>query len=172
MKKALITLAVAVIIVTGGYYILAKKPTTSTSTTVGYGSPSATISSTNPPSTPSAYGTPATQSATLNIMTDSSLGTYLVAQNGMTLYKYTPDTPGVSNCTGQCAVNWPPYTVPDPASLSVDPSIKGKISTTKRSDGTSQVTYNDVPLYYYIKDMKPGDTTGQNVGGVWFVVNP
>jgi len=57
-----------------------------------------------------------------------------------------------------------------------DPSLPadlpGAIATTTRTDGSLQVTYNGMPLYYWASDQKPGDTTGQNVGGVWFVVNP
>lgn len=98
------------------------------------------------------------------------LGTILTGANGMTLYMFTKDTPGVSNCYDQCAVNWPPLLVGF-TPTAVD-GVKGKLGTTTRKDGSMQVTYNDMPLYYWIKDAKVGDTTGQNVGGVWFVVNP
>src|SRR5262249_11557545 len=100
---------------------------------------------------------------------------YLVAANGMTLYHFTKDTPGVSNCSGQCAVQWPPYTVSSStaaAGLPGGSAVGGTISTIVRSDGTMQVTYNGEPLYFWYKDVNPGDTTGQNVGGVWFVVAP
>jgi predicted lipoprotein with Yx(FWY)xxD motif len=103
----------------------------------------------------------------------TTLGTYLIGSNGMTLYKYAPDKPGVSNCTGQCAVKWPPYTVASADALSnVQAGITGKVGTITRADGTLQVTYNDQPLYFWVNDKVPGDTTGQNVGGVWFVVAP
>ena len=45
------------------------------------------------------------------------------------------------------------------------------LGTTTRTDGTVQVTYNGWPLYYYVKDKAPGDVTGQDVGGVWYVVS-
>ncbi|MBU6447507.1 hypothetical protein KGQ24_01535 [Patescibacteria group bacterium] len=90
----------------------------------------------------------------------------------MTLYIYTPDKPGVSNCTGQCAIYWPPYTVSAAAGLTAATGISGKLGTITRADGTTQLTYNDKPLYFYAKDSKPGDTTGQNVGGIWFVLKP
>jgi predicted lipoprotein with Yx(FWY)xxD motif len=48
----------------------------------------------------------------LNTASTNALGAFLVAANGMTLYKYTPDQPGISNCTGGCATAWPPYTIP------------------------------------------------------------
>ncbi len=107
--------------------------------------------------------------------TDASeeLGTYLIASNGMTLYLYTNDAPNVSNCSGQCAEKWPPYTV---ASLdvlaNVQAGIPGTVGTITRADGSQQVTYKGQPLYFWINDHASGDTTGQGVGGVWYVVEP
>jgi predicted lipoprotein with Yx(FWY)xxD motif len=46
------------------------------------------------------------------------------------------------------------------------------LGTTKRTDGTMEVTYNGWPLYYWVNDKKPGDTTGENVQNVWFVITP
>lgn len=104
---------------------------------------------------------------------DATLGQYLTGPNGMTLYLFTKDTPGVSNCYDQCAVNWPPlYSYYVGALPKLPAGATGKLSLVTRKDGTQQVAYNDMPLYYWIKDKKPGDTTGQNVGGVWFVVKP
>lgn len=113
------------------------------------------------------------EAATLRMASNSELGAYLAAENGMTLYRYANDTPGVSTCVAQCAVNWPPYTVPDAASLKGGTtSVTGAIGTITRADGSLQVTYNNVPLYFWHNDVKVGDTSGQNVGGVWFVVKP
>jgi predicted lipoprotein with Yx(FWY)xxD motif len=47
-----------------------------------------------------------------------------------------------------------------------------KFGTTTRTDGTTQVTFNSWPLYYFAKDLKAGDVTGQGVGTVWFVISP
>ena len=58
---------------------------------------------------------------------------------------------------------------PPQAGDGVDASLLG---TTTRKDGTTQVTYNGWPLYYYVKDQKPGDVTGQDVGDVWYVLSP
>jgi predicted lipoprotein with Yx(FWY)xxD motif len=103
----------------------------------------------------------------------STLGTYLVASNGMTLYTYANDTSGVSNCSGQCATNWPPYTVASTDVLAnVQAGITGQVGTITRDDGTLQVTYNGMPLYFWANDKAPGDTNGQGVGNVWFVVQP
>lgn len=108
----------------------------------------------------------------LNTATSATLGTYLVASNGMALYSYAKDAAGVSNCTEQCATNWPPYIVSLGAALHGAAAVTGAIATLTRTDGTAQVTYKGVPLYFWKNDVKPGDTTGQNVGGVWFVVTP
>lgn len=108
----------------------------------------------------------------LTIVKSSKLGSYLIAKNGMTLYRYTKDRTGVTNCFLDCAVNWPPYTFTEEMSLGNPEGIKGKIAVVARGDGTTQMTYNGAPLYFFAKDSKKGDTTGQNVGNVWFVVKP
>lgn len=107
----------------------------------------------------------------VNTSSNSSLGTFLVDERGMTLYLFTKDTPGVTTCFEGCLVNWPPLlTTGEPlAGEGVDDSDLGTIT---RPDGSVQVTYRDLPLYYFIGDQQPGDTTGQGVGGVWFVVEP
>lgn len=103
----------------------------------------------------------------------STLGTYLIASNGMTLYRYTKDGPNVSNCTDTCAKNWPPYIIASTDVLAnVQAGIPGKVGFITRADGAMQVTYNSQPLYFWKNDKQSGDTTGQNVGGVWFVVTP
>lgn len=102
-----------------------------------------------------------------------SLGQILVDERGMTLYRFTNDTPNVSNCSGQCAVNWPPLLVAQGGEVEIDDmDEEGLIATITRADGSIQVTYKGQPLYYWINDTRTGDTTGQNVNGVWFVVNP
>ena len=100
----------------------------------------------------------------------SDLGTFLTDTRGMTLYMYTKDDVGISNCYQGCAAAWPPLMAQSDPVLPAD--LPGAIGTTTRTDGGLQVTYNGMPLYYWAQDQQPGDTTGQNVGGVWFVVNP
>jgi predicted lipoprotein with Yx(FWY)xxD motif len=89
----------------------------------------------------------------------------------MSLYLFTKDSPGTTTCYGNCATAWPPLlTTGKPvAGNGVDVS---KFGTITRTDGTTQVTYNGWPLYYYVKDHQPGDTTGQGVGSVWYLVSP
>lgn len=103
---------------------------------------------------------------------NDALGSFVVGPDGMTLYMYTKDTVGVSNCYDQCAINWPPLLVPAGQQPTAGEGVTGTLGVTERTDGTYQVTLNDMPLYYWIRDVVPGDATGQNVGEVWFVVDP
>lgn len=125
-------------------------------------------------SQPAGDGTGVAQNLIVGVSASQTLGTYLSAYNGMTLYSYAPDkqTPGKSACTGGCAANWPPYTVKSAADIHVSAATTGKVSTITRVDGSLQVTYNGTPLYFYAKDTKVGDTMGQGVGGVWYVIKP
>src|SRR5262249_26564116 len=77
-----------------------------------------------------------------------------------------------SACYDQCAKAWPPLTVSDASSLTQDEEVPGVLGTITRKDGTLQVTYNGQALYYWFKDKAPGDTTGNRVGNVWWVVPP
>lgn len=97
---------------------------------------------------------------------DSSKGKVLAGANGMTLYTYKKDTKGVSNCYDNCAKNWPP--------LMADGNAKaeGAYSIVDRKDGTKQWAKDGMPLYYWVKDAKMGDVTGDGVGGNWDVARP
>ena len=120
-----------------------------------------------PTANPTAPQSTSTHVITLNNSGGGIFGAYLSAANGMTLYQYTKDANNVSNCTGACAIAWPPYTVSATiaASLTADPGIAGKIGTIKRADGSLQVTYRSLPLYFFVQDTKPGDTKGEAVNG-------
>ncbi len=102
----------------------------------------------------------------------AELGQFLVGPQGMTLYRFNPDEPGVSSCYDQCAANWPPLLVDEGQTPTGNAGVVGKLGTTARDDGTIQVTYEGMPLYYWVNDEAPGDTTGQGVNDVWFVVPP
>ena len=105
------------------------------------------------------------------------LGTVLVAGNGFTLYMFAPDKrSGVSTCYKACATAWPPLllvgTDGPVYGHGVNPNLLG---TTKRTDGTVQLTYNGWPLYLWVTDSVPGQATGQGInnnGGLWYVLNP
>lgn len=109
---------------------------------------------------------------TLGQDSNTSVGRYLIGYNGMTLYTYAPDASGVSNCTGACATNWPPYVVTSTDNLVGEYPISGTIATLTRADGSVQVTYNGHPLYFYVGDSASGDVKGQGVGGVWYAAKP
>jgi predicted lipoprotein with Yx(FWY)xxD motif/polyisoprenoid-binding protein YceI len=97
------------------------------------------------------------------------LGPFLTDADGMTLYIFAKDEPSISNCYDQCAVNWPPLLIEDGQNTLGSDDLTAAFGTTERTDGTVQVTYNEWPLYYWINDVEPGDTTGHAVGGVWAV---
>lgn len=122
--------------------------------------------------TPATTDSGESTSVVLKVVNDTKLGDYLVAANGMTLYRFTKDAANKSNCYDQCAANWPPYTVSGNEELKAGDGITGAITTIARKDGTKQLTYKGAPLYFWVKDTKPGEISGQNVNGVWFVVKP
>lgn len=124
------------------------------------------------PSAPAPAATTAAQGALLMVSKSSALGNILTDSKGMTLYIFLNDTPGTSNCYDQCAAIWPPYTVPQGASLTSNSGVTAKLGTTQRKDGSLQLTVNGMPVYYWAKDKNPGDTTGQGIGSVWFVLDP
>lgn len=102
-----------------------------------------------------------------------SIGMFLTGADGKTLYIFKKDTTaGKSSCNGDCTTNWPPFVVEGTVATKAGAGVGGTLATIKRDDGTDQVTYNGAPLYYFAADAKAGDTTGQGVGGVWFVANP
>jgi predicted lipoprotein with Yx(FWY)xxD motif len=100
-------------------------------------------------------------------VSDSDLGSILVNTEGFTLYVFTNDTGGESTCYDDCAANWPAVAGDTPIGSDLDASLFG---TTARTDGSEQLTVNGQPLYLFAPDTNPGDTNGQGVGGVWFVV--
>ncbi|MCL4393252.1 MAG: hypothetical protein M1482_00240 [Chloroflexi bacterium] len=107
----------------------------------------------------------------LKMVSNSALGEILTDNRGMTLYINKNDTPVQSTCTGTCAQNWPPLTISNGGQASLDPSVTGKLGTLALPDGTNQVTFNGMPLYYYGGDQQPGDANGQGVNGIWAVVS-
>jgi predicted lipoprotein with Yx(FWY)xxD motif len=123
----------------------------------------------------SASSAPATPSATTVVSAkSSSLGTFLVDAKGRTLYLWDADHGAMSTCNGECAQDWPPLTTKGApkAGAGVKASLLG---TSKRSDGTEEVTYAGHPLYYYAGDTAAGQTTGQGsaaFGAPWWVVTP
>jgi predicted lipoprotein with Yx(FWY)xxD motif len=103
----------------------------------------------------------------------TSLGRVLVDGKGITLYDFVVDKGGMSACYGACAALWPP--VLTKGKPLAGPGVrKSLLGTTKRKDGKLEVTYGGHPLYYFVTDRKPGQTTGQGVdqfGGPWWVIS-
>jgi predicted lipoprotein with Yx(FWY)xxD motif len=135
------------------------------------GSPSAVATQgavANTSSSPSAQATVATHNA------GGELGTILVDGKGRTLYLFQADKTDKSTCTGACAAAWPPLV--SKGQPKAGNGVKSNLlGTSKRSDGTTQVTYNKHPLYFFAGDTKPGQTNGQDLnqfGALWYVLNP
>lgn len=102
------------------------------------------------------------------------MGTYLTDASGRALYLWVADKKGKSTCKGQCAVLWPPLKTKGEPTASGDVK-SSKLGTTTRPDGSKQVTYDGWPLYYFVKDTKPGETNGQGSNGFdakWWLVAP
>lgn len=99
---------------------------------------------------------------------DTDLGSILVDPDGFTLYIFTADSEGESTCYDACADLWPPVPADTPIGSDLDESIFGSVT---RDDGTEQLAVNGMPLYLYTPDESPGDTTGQGLNDVWFVVD-
>jgi predicted lipoprotein with Yx(FWY)xxD motif len=104
----------------------------------------------------------------------TNLGRILVNSSGRTLYLFKKDTGRKSTCYGQCAEFWPPLKAGGKPTAGSGAQAS-KIGTTKRRDGTRQVTYNGHPLYLFAQDTRRGDTNGEGVkafGARWFAVSP
>jgi predicted lipoprotein with Yx(FWY)xxD motif len=133
----------------------------------GNGASSATTSSSIPTTAHAAKG------ASVDVA-KSKLGAMLVDSSGRSLYLFQADKGTSSTCYGSCAAAWPPLTThgAPKAGSSLKQSLLG---TTKRKDGSTEVTYHGHPLYYYAGDSSPGATTGQGLdqfGAEWYVLAP
>jgi predicted lipoprotein with Yx(FWY)xxD motif len=130
----------------------------------------AACSSSGTSSTSSGSGSTSTSSpaaATAGSLKTTTIGgaTVLTNSKGFTLYSFAPDTSTKSNCNGTCAQFWPPVQGPATAS-----GVKGTFGTIKRSDGSTQATFDGHPLYTFAADTAPGQTKGNGLneqGGVW-----
>jgi predicted lipoprotein with Yx(FWY)xxD motif len=106
--------------------------------------------------------------AAIKIKEKEGIGSYLVDSKGMTLYSFKNDSPSKSTCAGACVEKWPLFNADI---FAVFEGINEKdIGTITRADGKKQTTYMGMPLYYFVGDKAPGDTHGQGVKDVWYVV--
>jgi LPXTG-motif cell wall-anchored protein len=110
---------------------------------------------------------------TVNVTQHPTLGMILTDSSGRTLYRFTRDTVNTSSaCYGQCATTWPPLLI-DSGTPVAGAGVNGDLlGVLARTDGTHQVMYNGMPLYYYNQDANPSDTKGQRVRDVWFIIHP
>ncbi|HEX7496237.1 MAG TPA: hypothetical protein VF349_06360 [Candidatus Limnocylindrales bacterium] len=116
---------------------------------------------------------PAAGGATVMSKTLGSQTVLVAGSNGMTVYTFTNDTAGsgTSACSGGCLTKWPALTVAAGAAPTAGDGVTGKLGTITRADnGTLQVTYNGLPLYFYQGDKAPGDTSGSYPN--WNLVKP
>lgn len=115
---------------------------------------------------------PSPAEPTVKVADNPTLGKILVDAQGRTLYRYTPDTNGVSNCgaAGGCISLWPALQATNaPVGGS---GVTGTLGTITRSDGTKQVAINGMALYTFAGDSGPGQTTGQGYDHNWYAVTP
>jgi predicted lipoprotein with Yx(FWY)xxD motif len=179
-------MAAAIIIVAGLAAACGSAATTSPPASLGATVPSA-LPTTAPTSAPAASAPapsvnapsaapsgPVAGASTIVTATVGSRGTLIVAgSNGMTVYTFSDDTAdsGTSACTGGCITAWPALTVPAGSTPTAGNGAGGKIGTiTRPDDGSLQVTYNGLPLYFFSGDHAKGDSNGVYTG--WSTVKP
>jgi predicted lipoprotein with Yx(FWY)xxD motif len=114
--------------------------------------------------------------AVVSVADNPKLGKILVDSKGNTLYYFLKDKQGgtTSTCSGACASVWPPVTTSS-APKGENGAQASKLGTIKRSDGSTEVTYNGWPLYTYASDTKPGDAKGNDLkqfGATWYALTP
>jgi predicted lipoprotein with Yx(FWY)xxD motif len=115
-----------------------------------------------------------TSDGVVAVADNGKLGAILVDSGGFTLYDFHKDKGGKSACYGACAATWPPLTTSGKPQATKG-AMASKLGTTKRNDGTLQVTYAGLPLYTYVADAKPGDANGQDIesfGAEWYALQP
>lgn len=132
-----------------------------------------------PPTAPAATATSAPMETTaaggvtVEVTQDATFGPILTV-DGKSVYLFTTDPAGGAGtaCLEACAAAWPPVLVPGGSEPAAGAGLTGTLSTFERPDGGRQVAYAGHPLYFFASDAAPGDTTGQGVGGVWFLLTP
>jgi len=110
--------------------------------------------------------------ASVGIRLDPTYGQILTDSSGKTLYTNNGDPSMASTCTGTCASAWPPLTI-DPSMMagmdmsSMGMMMSGPLGTITRDDGSTQVTWDGKPLYYFVRDQQPGDVNGNGAGATF-----
>lgn len=150
--------------------ILATACSSASSTSAASGT---TTTGPTPTTTTSAAPGSTASGSTLVLKTATgSAGIWLTDSAGRTLYLYTRDKGSTSECYGACAKAWPPLTTTGAVTITGKYTVQRDLGVTTRTDGTKQITYGGHPLYYFSGDTAPGQTKGQGVGKVWFLIGP
>lgn len=140
----------------------------------GGGSSSSSSSSSEPSSSKNASATKSNEAGsgggTISAAEVEGLGPVLVDSEGMTVYLFTPDKGTESTCYGGCEAVWPPV-VAEGKPTAGKGAMSSALGTTKRKDGTMQVTYEGHPVYTYSGDTAPGEANGQEIEGTWFALD-
>ena len=100
-------------------------------------------------------------------MTSTALGDVVVDPSGVTVYLFSPDSAADPTCYDDCEATWPVVAEQGAVGEGLDPALLGSVV---RTDGVVQATYGGWPLYTFAGDAGPGDTNGQGIGDVWFVM--
>ncbi|GAA2620338.1 SCO0930 family lipoprotein [Actinomadura fulvescens] len=112
---------------------------------------------------------------TIKVRQDPDLGMIVTDGKGRTMYRFDKDRPKVTNCSGDCRAKWPIVPFNGFKKLRVTGVDRSLISFIERKDGKPgecQLLINGWPMYYFAKDAQAGDTKGQAVQNVWWVVSP
>jgi len=149
--KAVVLIVVAAVVLYGGYrvyhHFTFKQPV----------APVVVAPTNSPTASPEAM-----LNGVYKTMSDSKGVSYLTDEKGMTLYTYSKDTAGVSNCSGTCLINWPAF---GPKTEPAASTLPTNITVVTRTDKSLQYALKGMPLYYFVSDKKAGDVTGDGVGG-------
>lgn len=144
----------------------------SASSTGGSAAPSAQAPTAAPSAAASAAGSGAAGEAYEVDVATGTVGKYLTGEDGKTLYVFAADSANKSACADACATTWPPFTLDNGETVKAGAGVTGALTTFARADGKMQVAINGLPLYYFAKDTKAGDTNGQGLNGKWFAADP
>jgi predicted lipoprotein with Yx(FWY)xxD motif len=104
-------------------------------------------------------------------VTESDFGPILTDADGRALYAFAKDTKGQSTCYGDCQEAWPPL-LSEGTPKAADDVDSALLKTVSREDGSKQVVIGKWPLYHFASDSAAGDTKGQGVNDVWWLVSP
>ena len=166
--------SISAAVIAAGIALAASACSSSLSSNGSTAAPAASSATAQPSSPAAADASSSTAATTIDLQSVSGIdGKFLADGQGRALYLFEADKGSTSTCTGACASAWPPVTA------SAMPMAGGGVSqsllgTTKRADGTEQLTYNGHPLYYFAADTGSGMAKGQGTkafGAGWYVVN-